>query len=366
MAMDGIGWGACFYFILLIVFGAMFVLNLFLAIICDNFHDPERSASAAPAVNASGLGGKGRSKQQIAAAELHDARAKRLRGLIESTACSRFINAIILLNTLIMCCYYYEMPAALSRALDDANAALSLVFAVEMGAKLYAYGLRGYVADTYNQFDAVVVLSSLVELALVYLPLVSSTGVNVSVLRALRLFRVLKLARSYKGLRKVLVMMLDSLVELNSLFILMSLIMFVFALLGEQLFGLQLSAANGFESVPRTNFDSMAQALITARAAWLALHASRLAARALAPRLRSLPCAPSKHTLSDGTCARPRGAGLRRHVWRELERGLPGLLQVRALRVRALLHRAGRRGQLRAAQPHHRHPAQLDRPRPRR
>ncbi|KAJ1615605.1 Ion transport protein-domain-containing protein, partial [Pavlovales sp. CCMP2436] len=255
LEMDAVGPAACVYFILLIILGALFVLNLFLAVIVSKFQAAEVAVE-------DGLGGERRSKRQVAAAEVHERRAKWLLGYVDSRLFQRFIVLVILANTLIMCLYFHGMSTHYEGALDNMNAALSLVFAIEMGLKLYAYGPRKYARDTFNLFDAVVVISSVVELVVEYSGL-QSIGVNVSALRALRLFRILKLARSFPGLRKVLQMMLRSLIELNSLFALMSLIMFVFALLGEQLFGLQFSRANGFEEVPRTNFDTMTEALIT-------------------------------------------------------------------------------------------------------
>ena len=103
---------------------------------------------------------------------------------------------------------------------------LTACFTLEMTLKMCAYGLRRclarasspppprrraapqpaayplprvarYFEDAFNRFDAVVVFSSLFELVLDYTHI--DLGVNPSFLRAFRLLRVFKLAKSWKG-----------------------------------------------------------------------------------------------------------------------------------------------------------------------
>lgn len=68
--------------------------------------------------------------------------------------------------------------------------------------KLIGLGFKDYVKDTFNIFDAVVVALSLIELVLVGVG-IEGTGAF-SALRAVRLLRVFKLARSWKGLYDLL------------------------------------------------------------------------------------------------------------------------------------------------------------------
>jgi hypothetical protein len=69
--------------------------------------------------------------------------------------------------------------------------------------KLIGLGFKEYVKDTFNIFDAVVVALSLIELVLVGAG-IGSGGGAFSALRAVRLLRVFKLARSWKGLYDLL------------------------------------------------------------------------------------------------------------------------------------------------------------------
>ena len=69
------------------------------------------------------------------------------------------------------------------------------VFVIEMMAKLIGLGLRNYLRDKFNAFDGVIVLVSLVDFTLsLTIKLESADGI-MSALRALRLLRVVKLAR---------------------------------------------------------------------------------------------------------------------------------------------------------------------------
>jgi hypothetical protein len=82
------------------------------------------------------------------------------------------------------------------------------------------------------------------------------------VLRAFRLLRVFKLLRSWRPLQKVLNALLGSAQTFAHLMILLALVLFIFAVLGMNLFGNQFRPPM-FDEVPRTNFDSIPSAMIT-------------------------------------------------------------------------------------------------------
>ena len=63
----------------------------------------------------------------------------------------------------------------------------------------------------------------------------SSTGLGA--LRTFRLMRVFKLARSWKDLQKLLLMIMQSVMDVTNAVALLGIIMFIFTLLGMQLFG---------------------------------------------------------------------------------------------------------------------------------
>ena len=58
--------------------------------------------------------------------------------------------------------------------------------------KMYALGLQGYFVSLFNRFDFFVVISSIVEVVLLYLQLMPPLGM--SVLRCVRLLRIFKVS----------------------------------------------------------------------------------------------------------------------------------------------------------------------------
>lgn len=71
------------------------------------------------------------------------------------------------------------------------------IFTCEMLFKLIGFGVKNYVKDKNNLFDGVIVIISLVDFSLTLSIESNSASGNMGALRALRLFRVLKLARHW-------------------------------------------------------------------------------------------------------------------------------------------------------------------------
>ena len=84
--------------------------------------------------------------------------------------------------------------------------------------------------DNWNIFDFVIVALSLVELL--------AEGIEgLSILRSFRLLRVFKLAKSWKSLNDILTIMAKTLPALSNLTFVLLIIIFIFAVMGMQLFG---------------------------------------------------------------------------------------------------------------------------------
>ena len=92
-----------------------------------------------------------------------------------------------------------------------------------------------YWSDSWNVLDGVIVLLSIVEMAITVL--LADTGVNISFLRMLRLLRLLRLLKAWPGLYKIVIAFAKAIPQISNLFVLMLLLMSIFALLGEMLGG---------------------------------------------------------------------------------------------------------------------------------
>jgi hypothetical protein len=150
---------------------------------------------------------------------------------------------------------------------DFLNDIFTWAFVAEMIIKLLGLGFTEYIKDSFNKFDAVIVILSLVEFVLVNTGFGGNLGAF-SALRGFRLLRVFKLARGWKQLRILLKAMAMSIIALSTFSVLMLIIIFIFMLLGMELFAFKIRYNEDDEpsvtgSSPRENFDTPWQAFIT-------------------------------------------------------------------------------------------------------
>ncbi|KAL4420689.1 hypothetical protein ABPG75_010345 [Micractinium tetrahymenae] len=133
------------------------------------------------------------------------------------------------------------MSPAYSRCLDTASTALTWLFAAEVALKLLGLGVWGFFSDTFNAFDLLVVALGLLEMAL-------TLGANgnalrsfrtLRILRSFRVLRVLKIFRYLDSLRVISEVLMGSMGQFLAVALLMVLFIFVFALIGLQVFGQQ-------------------------------------------------------------------------------------------------------------------------------
>ena len=101
--------------------------------------------------------------------------------------------------------------------------------------KIIGLGFRNYRQDKYNVFDAVIVIISLVDWTISKIPNLDA-GSALNAFRALRLLRMLKLSKSWKALADILRKTAKSMQEILSFSVLLFLFMYIFALLGMELF----------------------------------------------------------------------------------------------------------------------------------
>ncbi|XP_077473353.1 sodium channel, voltage-gated, type I-like, alpha isoform X4 [Stigmatopora argus] len=140
------------------------------------------------------------------------------------------ITICIVLNTLFMAMEHYPMAPEFSRTLIVGNMVFTGIFTAEMVFKIIAMDLYYYFQEGWNIFDGIIVSLSLMELCL-------SNVVGMSVLRSFRLLRVFKLAKSWPTLNTLIKIIGNSVGALGNLTLVLAIIVFIFAVVGMQLFG---------------------------------------------------------------------------------------------------------------------------------
>ncbi|KAH9506937.1 hypothetical protein DERF_011641 [Dermatophagoides farinae] len=159
-----------------------------------------------------------------------------------------FITLCIVVNTLFMAMDHHNMDKDFENILQKGNFFFTAIFAIEATLKLVALSPKFYFREGWNIFDFVIVILSLLDVSL-------SSVSGLSVLRSFRLLRVFKLAKSWPTLNLLISIMGKTVGDLGNLIFVLGIIIFIFAVMGMQLFGKNYTEENfGGKEIPRWNF----------------------------------------------------------------------------------------------------------------
>jgi len=179
--------------------------------------------------------------------------------IVQSPRFTFLIVLLILLNSVVLATEHYEQPDWLSETQDIANIVFTVLFAFEMVFSMIALGIKDYFADGFNIFDSIIVVLSLIDLGIT---LTSSGGSGfITVLRGFRLLRIFKLVKKWTTLQQLLKTIISSLSAISNLAVLSLLFLFVYSLIGKQFFYGQMVDLKG--EVTRYHFNSTVDSMIT-------------------------------------------------------------------------------------------------------
>ena len=108
-----------------------------------------------------------------------------------------FIMACIMLNTLLMTMVWFDEPDGKEIVLEILNYIFSAIFTIEAIIKLIALK-KVYFHDSWNIFDFIIVVLTLIILVLKVTNVGIEFGAGPTVLRALRIGRILRLIKRAK------------------------------------------------------------------------------------------------------------------------------------------------------------------------
>ncbi|KAI5708839.1 hypothetical protein M8J76_004141 [Diaphorina citri] len=138
------------------------------------------------------------------------------------------ITLCIILNTMFLAVEHHGMSQSMRDVLDYGNKVFTLVFTLECILKVMALS-NDYFQCGWNIFDLIVVTASLVDLMTEFVD-------GLSVLRGLRLLRVLKLAQSWTTMKVLLSIIISTIGALGNLTFVLVIVIYIFAVIGMQLF----------------------------------------------------------------------------------------------------------------------------------
>lgn len=165
-----------------------------------------------------------------------------LKSLIESRRFERLVTVLILINAVTL--GLETVPTVMAdfgAVLGVIDFLLLLAFTVELAARFAVYRTR-FFHDPWRIFDLLVV-------GIAWLP---ATG-NLSVLRALRILRVFRMAGMVPSLRRVVGGLIAALPGMGSIMLLLTLVFYVFSVMATKLFGADFP--DWFGSIPASAYS---------------------------------------------------------------------------------------------------------------
>ena len=131
---------------------------------------------------------------------------------------------------------WYGSPGSLESSLEYVNYVFTAIFTFEAIIKLIAFGAKDYFSKGWNIFDFTIVLISYITLII---GLTTDSGFGpkqATVARAFRIGRIFRLITKAKFLRVIFNTIIITLPSLANVGALMILLLFIFSILGVQIF----------------------------------------------------------------------------------------------------------------------------------
>jgi len=264
-----------YFFIIFILVGSFLFLNLFVGVIFMNFLEAEKEDKESQMLSESQQKWVDILKMIISATpdlETTTVPTTPFRQTVHRFVASPgqstnkfdiFIMACIVLNMIQMAMIYEGSSPSYLMALEIVNYIFTAIFVVEAALKLIAFG-KHYFRNSWNVFDFVVVIASLIDIMMGLLDQASLKFLRVGpqlarVLRVLRVSRLFRLINKFKGLQALIETITFSLPQLFNVFALLMLLFFIFSVLGTFLFR-EVTEGDVIDSY--TNFSNFGFAML--------------------------------------------------------------------------------------------------------
>ncbi|NXH19572.1 SCN5A protein, partial [Bucco capensis] len=296
------------YFVIFIIFGSFFTLNLFVGVIIDNFNQQKKKISGEDIFMTeeqkkyyNAMKKLGSKKPQKPIPRPLNRYQGFIFDIVTRQAFDIVIMTLICLNMITMMVETYEQSNAKTNILNKFNMLFIAIFTAECLLKLVALR-QYYFSNAWNIFDLVVVIMSLVALLLSGIGKAFEHFIPPTLFRVIRLARIgriLRLIRAARGIRTLLFALMMSLPALFNIGLLLFLVMFIYAIFGMANFA-YVKKEHGIDDM--FNFQTFANSMlclfqITTSAGWDGL---------LSPILNTGPpyCDPNVNGII-GECGKP-------------------------------------------------------------
>lgn len=128
---------------------------------------------------------------------------------VKSNVFEIFIMVCILINTIVLACHWLNMSSTAVTVIYWLNMSFNFIFTIEAIVKIYA--LRcSYFKDGWNIYDFFIVASTYGFLILEVTGLLTGVGSTTTILRALRVGRIVRLVRKATSIRIIIYTLVDT------------------------------------------------------------------------------------------------------------------------------------------------------------
>lgn len=171
-----------------------------------------------------------------------------IRRVMEHRWTLRVIMLAIVTNVALLSAEHVDQPDTFTSTVEALNTFLAVIFFMELIGNLVSFGISEFMVDGLNAFDATIVIIGVIEAL--------SATKQLVILRLFRLLRIGKLLRYLPTIQRQLTVMIRTLSSVMGFMVLMFLFVFVFAILGMNIFAGRLPAE------ARINFDGFISSFI--------------------------------------------------------------------------------------------------------
>ncbi|KDO16485.1 hypothetical protein SPRG_17992, partial [Saprolegnia parasitica CBS 223.65] len=244
------------YFISFVFIGGFFLIRLFVGVLVEQFQRNNGTQILTPSQKCWVELERHMLllKPRYSVPEPKNAMRSRFYRVAKSHRFEHFMSSIIVMNMLFMLLTPTKAAQQWKFAFEMIDKLFVILYSCEFATKLVAFG-RHIFRDTWHVFDLVLLIGSYVS----YLPGISIHQIS-QVGRIFRVMRVMKFVKVSKGVRTIFRTFRASLSSIGNVVLLLVLLLYIFAILGRQLFGTVKYGPNLNET---QNFQTFGNALLT-------------------------------------------------------------------------------------------------------
>ncbi|OQR81734.1 Voltage-gated Ion Channel (VIC) Superfamily, partial [Thraustotheca clavata] len=244
------------YFVAFVFLGGFFLIRLFVGVLVEQFQRNNGTQMLTPSQKCWVELERHMLllKPRYSAPEPQQKYRKKAFRLAKDNRFEQFMSVIIVLNMLFMLLNTAKAPPAAQASYDNIDKLFVAMYTCEFLTKIAAFGGH-FFRDSWHLFDAVILLGSYVS----YLPGSSIHQIS-QIGRFFRVLRVMKFAKVSKGVRTVFRTFRASFGSICNVLLLLVLLLYIFAILGRQLFG---TIKFGHKINDTMNFKTFGSAILT-------------------------------------------------------------------------------------------------------